>query len=177
MDNNAALLIFSSLFDNGNYAKEMLVVGRDVICTGYDQLQDTERNKKFFWLYKLLGLPYWNNMDHNKFCFVGWYGRSPGFMGILDLCAKGKTSWFRWLSLLIGQFIGVTADAGDTSGRKLQYLTWQLIKGKNFITKLLYRFWCWQLMRVYSFGIQQVYSIWYRASDHPLVTYSEDYIK
>ena len=178
MDNNVALLIFSAAFDDGNFAKEMRVAGHTVKCVGYDQMQDTERNKKFYWLYKLLGLPYWNNQDPHLFCFVGWYGRSPGFMAILDLCSNGETSLFRWVALLIGQFIGATAPAGDTSGRKLQYLVWQFIKGKNFITRALYKLWCWQLTRVYpNSGIKGVYSIWYQDAQHPIVTYSEDYIE
>ena len=65
MDNNVALLIFSAMYGNQEYAKRMREHGLTVKCTGVDLTQGAENNKKFYKWAKLLGwgkaINYWNN--------------------------------------------------------------------------------------------------------------------
>lgn len=181
MDNNAALLVFSALYGNSEYAKDMRDVGLNVTCTGTDQEQDPTRNNKFYPLAKLLGLGkvknFWNNQYPDKFCFPGWYGRSPGFMGLVDLCATGHTTWLRWAGILVGQFIGAFSEPTNSDARKLPYIVWQLLKHRNFFWKMFYKLWTHILINTYPTGMRAVYLRYYRNNEnHPLVTESLPYI-
>lgn len=180
MDNNSALLVFSAMFDDGRYAKDMRNLGLNVKCVGYDTTQDSENNKKYYPLAKLFsfGSPknYWNNNTSELFCFFGWYGRSPGFMGLIDLCATGKTTAFRHTALLVGQFLGSGDDPQNTDARTMTYLVWQFLKDKSIVHKFLYKVWCNKLLKYYPNGMKDVYEIYYNRfgnnPNHPLVKHT-----
>jgi len=183
MDNNSALLVFSAMFDGGRYARDMRYIGLNVNCVGYDTTQLAEQNKKFYPLAKILGCGspknYWNNNTENLFCFFGWYGRSPGFMGLIDICATGKTTPFRHLALLVGQFLGCNDDPQNTDARTMSYIIWQLLKNKSIVHKFLYKVWLNILLKYYPNGMKDVYEIYYNRfgtnPNHPLVKYTDKY--
>lgn len=180
MDNAVAHLTFSALYDNGAFAKRMLAHGKTVKAVDSDLSQDGVRNEKFYPIVNLLNLfrgprYYWNNQSPQLFCFTGWFGRSPGFMAYLKLCA-GKPLYIGWLWILIGQFIGSFSDTSDTDATKLPYILWQLLKDKNYFWRMAYKLWCWKLMRKYPNGMQDVYARYYDPN-HPIVTYSPAYIR
>ena len=180
MDNNSALLVYSSLFDNGRYANDMRNHGKNIICVGYDEIQDLNINKKFYKIAKVFGLGsiknYWNNNTPNLFCFFGWYGRSPGFMGLIDICATGHTTLFRHISLLIGQFLGSNSDPQNTDARTMSYLIWQVLKDKSKFHNWLYKIWLKKLIIHYPNGLKDVYNIYYNRNgdnpNHPIVKYT-----
>jgi hypothetical protein len=178
MDNSAALLVFSSMFGERTFATRMYFGGVNPACTGIDLTQDPERNKKFYWLAYLmsLGRPkfYWNNQHHDKFCFFGWYGRSPGFMGLLDICAGRDTSYFKLLCLFIGQFLCLFESKDSTSDRKLSYIVWcMLSKRRNRVWLLGYKLWLYVLNKQYPRGMKDVYAKYYQNDSHPIVTYTK----
>lgn len=177
MDNSSAILTFSAMFDNGRFAKDMREHGLTVKCTGYDTTQLVDMNKKVYPYLNILSLGriknYWNNNNPDKFCFFGWYGRSPGFMGLIDIAAKGSTTWFRHVSLLVGQFLGWKSPSTNTDARTMSYIIWQFLKDKSFIHKYLYKVWTKQLFKVYPNGMKDVYKIYYRSETHPLVVYTK----
>jgi len=180
MDNVSAILVFSYLFDSSGIASKIRNHGLNVICTGYDENQGAELNKKFYPLAKILGLGkvknYWNNNNPYKFCFFSWFGRSPGFMGLIDICATGKTTWFRHLALLIGQFLGSGSDPQNTDARTMAYLIWQVLKHRNWFHGWLYNIWLKKLIKYYPNGMKDVYNIYYNRfgdnPDHPIVKHT-----
>jgi len=177
MDNNVALLVFYYLFLGSNYyADRMTLHGATISCGGVDTLQAGEKNKKYYWLAWLvsLGRPknYWNNQRPNLFCFDGWYGRSPGFMGILSIAATNTTSTYRSLALAIGQFLPLLDKKGETSGIKLSYLVYQMLLKHSWKWKLDYWIWKKLLRLKYKGGMKEVYEIYY--GQHPIVEYCND---
>lgn len=176
MDNNVALLVFSSLYGNSEYASRMREHGLNVECTGIDSTQGAEQNKKFYPLAKLLGLGkvknYWNNNSSNLFNFFGWYGRSPGFMGLIDICATGNSSLFRKFSLLVGQMLGVFFSPKNQDSLRLPFIAWHLLKSRNVFWKAAYKVWCWKLFKSYPNGMRDVYAAYHANPDHPLAKYT-----
>lgn len=195
MDNNGSTLAFSGLFDEGAFAKRMKRHGERVECTGVlerdSRYYGLARFVTFMWVlcrpwlwpsYIKTGLKpkfYWNNTQPELYTLFGWYGRSPGFLGLMDLAAQGYTSPFRWLGVLVGQFLGVFEKTGNTDARKLPYVSWYfLTKGTRWwdrwIWKLFYRLWVFILMKQYPNGMNDVYKIYYN-DNHPIVTRSKRY--
>jgi hypothetical protein len=177
MDNSSAILTFSAVFDNGRFAKDMRERGRTQKCEGYDDIAgNVAMNKKFYPLALILGLGrprnYFNNNRPSYFCFFGWFGRSPGFMGLIDIASKGSTTWFRHIALLVGQFLGSSDPASNTDARTMSYIIWQFLKDKSFIHKMLYKVWTKKLYKVYPDGMSEVYNIYYKNRSHPLVIYT-----
>lgn len=176
MDNNVALLTFSCLYGNSEYAGRMREHGITVKCTGIDTTQGVEQNKKFYPLAKFLCLGkvknYWNNNNSNLFNFFGWYGRSPGFMGLIDICAIGDSSWFRKFSLLVGQMLGVFFSPKNQDSLRLPFIAWHLLKDRNKIWNFAYKIWLWRLFKTYANGMQDVYSAYHANPNHPLVKYT-----
>lgn len=180
MDNNIALLTFSSLFDKSRYAIDAREHGLNVQFQGVDWEQGPAGNGIQFaiaWLINGFKPPknFWNNTKPGWFAGWGWYGRSPGYMGFLDYCATGNTTLFRGLSLWVGQFLGCFADTGNTDARKLPYIVWQRMEKQNLFWRLSYKLWCFILMRQYPEGMKTVYSKYFK-SDHPMNKYSIDYL-
>lgn len=164
MDNTSAILTFSALFDGGAYGRRMLKHMRKTECSGPDVHYDIDRSKAWFTKAKILsfGKPkYWNNQYPEEFCFAGWWGRSPGFMGLLKMVAGEWVGPFGQLSVLVGQFLGCFQEKTNTDARKLPYVVWQYLKQRNFIWKTFYKLWCWKLMRDYPRGMKDVYKIYY----------------
>jgi hypothetical protein len=177
MDNTCALLTFSALFEKGGFAKRMLSRGLSRISYP-DEYQDAEDNKKFFKIARILSLglyPRWvfNNQHPTQFCLQGWFGRSPAMVGLIKMASGKWTNPFLWLSVLVGQFLGVFKPTGDTDARKLSYVVWQLLKKRSWFWKQAYKVWCWKLMKDYPNGMKDVYQIYYRNETHPIKTYSK----
>jgi hypothetical protein len=203
MDNNGAHLVFSALFDGGGYAKRMWEVGETVQCVGPDFEQDPLTNMQYFdlariitatqmiyrpwrwlgWAKSKFGPKYfWNNTRPGEFALWGWYGRSPGFLGLLDMTAGKWSTVFRWASILIGQFVGCFAPVGNTDARKLPYVSWYyLVRGtpwhSRWFWKLMYRIWVKILLLDYSGGMLDVYAIYYGDPEHPIHRYAERYFE
>lgn len=175
MDNNAALLVFSRLFGGKDFAYRMRERGLKVRASTFDTTYDAELHARCWpWVMLLyLGKPsqFWNNQRPDEFCFSGWFGRSPGFLGLIDLAYVEYTSIFRNLSLLVGQFLCLREPLDSTSDRKLSYVVWQMLITQGKTWRVAYWIWDKLLRRQYKNGMSDVYSIFY-GSDHPIVKYS-----
>jgi hypothetical protein len=180
MDNAGAMLTFSALFDDSNYAERSYDHGNDVMCDGIDETQDVGNNKKWYWLADALNLwrgPkwFWNCSNPNKFCFNGWHGRSPGFKAYLKMTSNRFVGPWGQFCILVGQFLGCFKKTTDTDARKLPYCNWQYLKKRNFIWNLFYKLWCKILMWQYPNGMRDVYSIYFKDPNHPLRIYSKPF--
>jgi len=180
MDNTVAWLAFSALFDNGEFANRMLLVGQNVCAEGVDETQDAEKNKKFFPFAKLLNFGtiknYWNNQNPELFCFQGWFGRSPAMLGLLRMTANKWCNPFLWLSVLVGQFVTAFKDPTDTDARKLPYVCWQYLRTRSKFWELMYKLWCFILLKYYPNGMKDVYDIYYLDKNHPIIKYSKQFV-
>lgn len=202
MDNNGSSLIFSAMFGDREFAKRMKEHGEAVICEGPLSREDHEKwyvpaslvtilftvgcRPWLWWRFaknKFRPLNYWNNTEPEKFALWGWYGRSPGFLGLVDMCAQGYTSPGRWISLLVAQFIGVLfKDKDDLDQRKLPYTTWYFLTKKTGIMqrwfwRLMYKLWVKLLLRTYPNGMQDVYAGYYQDANHAIRKHSIPYFK
>lgn len=180
MDNTGAIAIFSGLCDRGGFSERSYEHGRDVMCDGYDDDQNLEGNRKYYWVANALGFflgprYFWNCNKPTKFCVAGWHGRSPGHIAILKLTAGKWVGPFGQLALLVGQFVGCFKEASDTDARKLPYCVWQFLKKRSFVWKLFYKLWCFILMKQYKNGMIDVYRAYYQDPSHPIHRYSKPY--
>lgn len=193
MDNSGSVAAFSGLI-GGGLAKRMKEYGESVQCTG---VQDQQYyllarfvtaayaiwRPKMLWSFIKNGFKpmlFWNNENPGVFTTGQWFGRSPGHLGMYDLAAQGYTSPFRWLAVLVGQFLGCFADVGNTDARKLPYVGWYFLTHgtkwwDRWFWKLAYRVWVYVLLRQYPNGMRDVYSIYYGDPNHPIRKYSKRY--
>jgi hypothetical protein len=176
MDNETALLTFSALFAFGNYAERVFNRGSGENCMGYEQ----ESDKTLYWLCKILNFGhakyFWNVTNPDKFSTLSWFGRSPAFMGLLKMTSNKWCNPVLWLSVLAGQFLGCASDPNNTDARTLSYIIWQYLNTRSFVWRSLYKLWCWQLLRVYPNGMQEVYKQYYlQDPNHPIIKYSKKY--
>lgn len=186
MDNDGSILLFSALFGDRAYAKRHRDHGLNVECTGIDEVDDVERNKKYYFLarvistFQLAGFfkakHYWNNQRPEKFNLFGWYGRSPGHLGFTDICATGDSTWFRKVGVFVGQMLAIFAKPGSTDPWKLSYIGWYYLKHRGWIWKMGYKIWTHFLMKRYPGGMKDVYSIYYQDPNHPLRKYAKPYM-
>lgn len=201
MDNTVAIFAFSGCFDEGGFAKRSKIHGHTVTCTGIDPSLneiDTERSRKAYpwahltsfltvivrpWLWlrwaknKFRPINFWNNASVDKFVHRGWFGRSPGWLGMQDLVAQGYTHPFRYLLLIVGQFYPCFKPTTDLDGRKLPYVVWYfLINNTRFwdrwFWRLLYRLWHVILIKQYPNGMKDVYAGYYGDPNHPIRKYT-----
>ena len=187
MDNNTAALVFSGIFGERKFAKNMDKLGKTVKCDGLDQ----ESDKKWYvlatvvsilTLYGIKPKNYWNCQRPSKFCFKGWFGRSPGFMALLRHVRYGFALPLKLLFILIGQFLTLLRNPKETSDKKLAYVTWYYLTKKTpfwerWAWKLAYKNWVKRLLKTYPNGMRDVYAIYYTDPKHPLHTYSPSHFK
>lgn len=172
MDNQAALLTFSALFDNGRYANDCLSYGERTICEEYEPA-----HKKYFYLARFLhgAVKYcWNVEKPKVFNLRGWWGRSPGFLGMLKMTSNKPVSIFENIAVFIGQFVGVFRPLSDCDARTLPFITWQYLRTRSPVWEVAYNFWDFILRKQYGGGIGQVYARYYLDKDHPLLRYTKD---
>lgn len=172
MDNHVARLAFDLRHNDGLFARAMKKHGQEVVCDGPDTSSYAEDNKKFFPIAKIFGLGrvrnYWNNMHPNLFCFFSWFGRSPGFMGLLDVAATGSSSLFRKFALWVGTVGGSFWSRPDDNDQwKLGLVVWWAMRGRGAIWRLGEWIWKKRLTKFYPRGIVEVYARYY-GSDHPI---------
>lgn len=180
MDNATALIVFSELFDDSRFSKKLYMHGELTFATGLDDYQDKSRTLKYYpiaWLLNRCKIPnQFYNIRHNLWSIQSWWGRSPGFMGLLELSAINRTSWFRYFALWVGQFVPLFQDKNQTSDKKLTYIVWQWLKTRNKFWALSYKLWCFILVKIHPRGMKDVYAI-YHGENHPIAKYSENYLK
>lgn len=180
MDNLGAILLFSKLFDNSSFAKRMRDHGLNVEC---EDIDDSDvRNVKFSLIcaivstFQLAGFfkakNFWNVSAPTHFNLEGWFGRSPGFMGWLDIAATRVTNTFRAFGLFVGQMLSVRAEKGNIDAWKLPYLIWWDLKDRGRIWRWGFNYWQKKLYEMYPGGMQEVYSIAYQDPNHPIRKYS-----
>ncbi len=182
MDNFTALLAVSGKHDDGVFAKLAYKHGQNTRADTWDKLQKPELNEKFFKIANILSFwrgPrfFWNNQRPEQFCLDGWFWRSPAMMGLLKMTASKCTTPLQWIGLLVGQFLGVFKPVEDTDARKLAYVSWQYLKERGIFWNLMYKIWCWKLMKDYPRGMIDVYAHYYGDQNHPLVLYSKPFVK
>lgn len=179
MDNATALIVFSELFDNSRLSKKLYMHGEITRASGLDAAQDRHRNFKYYpiaWLLNGFKAPRrFYSVRPSDWSLQSWWGRSPGFMGLLELAATGRTSLFRKTSLWIGQLITALEDRQSTSNKKLAYMVWQWLKTKGLFWRLSYKLWCFIMSLRHKEGMPDVYRIYYGES-HPLVTHSPKFL-
>lgn len=176
MDNYGAMLVFSALYGNNEFAVRVREHGLSIRANGIDETQGAEINKKVYPLAVILNgfrkpKNFWNNNDPTKFCMFSWFGRSPGFMGLIDIAATGKTSLFRSFSLWVGQMLGVLKSEKDPDGWRLSFNVWQLVKNRSWIWRKGYDIWCKKLITLYPGGMTDVYKD-YGWGKHPMAKWS-----
>lgn len=197
MDNTGAIAAFSALFAGSSQVRRMKEYGESVECYGVDPSDSGQyyvlasivtavysiARPWMLWSFlknRLRPKLFWNNTNPGQFTTGQWFGRSPGHLGVYDLAAQKFTSPFRWLAILVGQFLGCFADVGNTDARKLPYVGWYfLTKGtgwwERWFWKLAYRVWVFVLLRQYPNGMRDVYARYYGDPNHPIRKYSKRY--
>ncbi len=179
MDNATALIIFSELFDDSRLSKELYKHGELTFARRIDDAQDYERSFKYYpiaWAYNKFKAPnQFYNVRPYDWSIQSWWGRSPGFMALLELSALDRTSWFRLFALWVGQFLPLFQPKQETSDKKLTYIVWQWLKSRNKFWNLSYRLWCYMLIRIHPEGMRDVYKIYY-GEDHPLTKHTPRYL-
>ena len=135
-------------------------------------------NKSTYLIAKILGLGHikycYNPSQPTKYCFAGWYGRSPAILAMMDIAATGTTSFFREACLFVSQMMGAYTPVSNLDGRKLSYVAWQALKGRNKFWAWGYRHWCKKLMKDYNNGMETVYCLYY-GENHPLTNWTHIY--
>lgn len=179
MDNATALIIFSELFDDSRLSKDLYKHGELTVAKRIDDAQDNERSFKYYpiaWLYNRCTAPkQFYNVRPYDWSIQSWWGRSPGFMALLELSALDRTSWFRYFALWVGQFLPLFQPKQETSDKKLTYIVWQWLKTRNKFWNLSYRLWCYGLIKIHPQGMQDVYRIYY-GDTHPLTKHTPRYL-
>lgn len=185
MDNTCAWLTFSAMFDEGKFADRMYLHGQNTFATGVDDTQDKEKNEKFYPYAKWFNINtfgkvknFWNSQHPDKFCFQGWFGRSPAMLGLLRMTSGRWCNPILWLSVLVGQFAGAWNDPYDSDARTLAYINWHYLRTRSIFWELAYKLWCKVLMKHYKNGMIDVYKQYYGdkgENTHPLVKYSKPY--
>ena len=185
MDNTCAWLTFSALFDDGQFANRMFIHGQKTFADGIDETQDKEKNEKYYNYAKWFNIltfgkvkNFWNNQNSNKFCFQGWFGRSPAMLGLLKMTSGRWCNPLLWISVLIGQFVGAFNNVNDCDARTLPFINWQYLKNRSFFWNIAYKIWCKILIKYYPNGIKDVYLMYYKdkgENTNPLIKYSQPY--
>lgn len=183
MDNHIARLAWPYIIgrNDDEFAKRMKLHGETVICTGPDMSDNynnkPEENYRWFnityWLYGKQITHFWNCANPDKFTFFGWFGRSPGMMGTMEICATGTTSLFKYFSVFVAQMISAFTSADNLDSKKLAFMGIQPLKNKNWFWKQVYRFWYWRLTKQYKTDkpMKEIYAKYFKRHDHPIIRY------
>jgi len=182
MDNTCAWLTFSALFDEGKFADRMYQHGQNIRAVGVDETQDADKNAKYYPYAKWFNIltfgkvkNFWNSQNPDKFCFQGWFGRSPAMLGLLRMTSGRWCNPFLWLSVLVGQFAGAWKDPSDCDARTLSYINWQYLKTRSIFWRFAYKIWCNVLLSYYPKGMNDVYNRYYLDKNHPIIKYSKPF--
>jgi hypothetical protein len=182
MDNTCAWLTFSALFDEGKFADRMYRHGQNIRAVGVDETQDADKNAKYYPYAKWFNIltfgkvkNFWNSQNPDKFCFQGWFGRSPAMLGLLRMTSGRWCNPFLWLSVLVGQFAGAWKDPSDCDARTLSYINWQYLKTRSIFWRFAYKIWCNVLLSYYPKGMNDVYNRYYLDKNHPIIKYSKPF--
>lgn len=182
MDNYTARLTFTYLLNKripnyDHFAHAMKVWCFDKAPSVVDT--NDPNSAKTFLLAKIVGFGKvryaFNAMHPGQYCFTSWWGRSPALLGLMDIVADNRTSWFRNVSLAVGQFLGSFTPTNNLDGRTLSYVSWQVLKDRNRVWKFLYKLWVKKLMKQYPNGMQTVYAQYFSDKNHPIIKYSKAY--
>ena len=180
MDNDIGLMCLGYMLCDNTYAKKHRLAGLNVVCNGVassDDLRYLKLAKVISTLQRISWFKpknYWNNQDPSKFCLFGWYGRSPGHMGLIDICATGSTTLFRGASLWVAQMLAIFSVKGNTDPWKLSYVSWYHLHDRGAMWRLGYKLWRRQLLKMYPRGMKDVYALYYRNENHPIVKWSKE---
>lgn len=180
MSNAIALIVFSELFDDSRFSKELYKHGELTRAKNLDSYQDQEKTFKYYpiaWLLSGLKAPNrFYNIRQYDWSIQSWWAKSPSFVALLKLSAIDRVSWLEILSLWIGLFIPLFQSKTLVEDKRVAYTVWQWLKKRNRIWNLSYKLWCFLLTRIYPEGMVEVYRI-YHGPDHPIVKYSQRYLK
>lgn len=178
MDNQSALLTFSALYGNGEYATRMYEYGQNTRINGMDMVSAPELTLKTYplaWLINGFKLPknVWNVEAPGKFNIRAWWGRSPSLLGLSRMTAGKWCNPLLWLSVLVGQFTGAFVDKNNSDARTLPFVVWQYLKTRSVFWRLAYKVWYFILKRYYPDGMRDVYAQYYRDQNHPIIKYTK----
>lgn len=177
MDNQSALLAFSALYGNNEYAQRMYEYGQCFQVDGIDFESKPEETLKFYpiaWLLNGFKAPknVWNVQYPEKFNIRAWWGRSPSLLGLSRMTSKNFCNPFLWLSVLVGQFVGLFANKNDSDARTLPFIVWQYLKTRSIFWRLAYKVWHFVIKKQYPNGMRDVYKMYYR-NDNPITKYTK----
>lgn len=167
MDNHVARLSFDLKYNGGAFA-------RDMIRYQKEQRNDGHAGGSKWWhlLAKAVGLGRarysYNPVHPNLFHWHGWFGRSPGFIGLVNIAAYGSASLFTRFAFWVGTVVSALfTKKDDLDSWKLGYVALWGMRGRG----LAWRFgeWIWKkrLLKFYPKGIVEVYARYYGV-DHPI---------
>lgn len=140
------------------------------VDTSYWEAAKVKQNKWGYIVAKLTGTEQLcvNPHDPQGFCFFSWYGRNPATLALIDLVAQGETTLFRKLALLVSLQI-FENKYEETDSKKLGFLCWHIIAntvGIRGLYKLGFNLWQKRVLKLYPYGLKQIYEVFYRDHNH-----------
>ena len=173
MDNTVALLTFSAIYGKGRFAKRMYDRGELRVKDGLDLHDQPEKTQKMYKWAKLLNFGFapkhvWNVHSPTRFNIRAWWGRSPAMLGLSRMTAGKFCNPFLWLSVLVGQFVGVFKHPEDSDSRTLPYVVWHYLKTRSVFWRLMYKLWYYLAFTRYNYSLKQVYTNYFTFANYPL---------
>lgn len=177
MDNTVALLAFSAVYDGGKFAKRVYDRGQ-MRVRGLDLHDQPEKTQKMYKWARLLNFGcdpkgVWNVANPDQFNIRAWWGRSPAMLGLIRMTSGKFCNPFLWLSVLVGQFVGVFKHPEDSDSRTLPYVVWHYLKTRGCFWRLAYKLWYYLAFTRYKYSLKQVYTNYF-GSSYELVKYTDN---
>lgn len=160
IENVIALVIFSELFDGSRLSKELYKHGELTRAKRLDYDGEEESLKAYPIAWILNGFKPPNRFYNTKpfdWSIQTWWGKSPFFIGLLQLSAINRTSFIKKVALIFGLF---------SKNHRINYLVWQWLKKRNKKWNLLYKTWKLVVKYLYKTTIENEYKKHYK-QHHP----------
>lgn len=178
-DNYSARLAFSLINKDDQFGQRMYDYSESSKSEfiGYDSTSNESAsrlaaNKTEYPLARILGLgkiKYCYNQSHpREFCGLGWFQWALGLMALMDYSRRGWTTPLRFIGLTISQMMGMFSSTSNLDARKLAYVVWYPLSKRNLYWKILYKIWCWKLMKDYPEGMKTVYEQYFQDPNNPI---------
>lgn len=145
IENAIALIVFSELFDDGRLSKRLYRHGELTRATKIDSTQSPQTNLRFYplaWLLSGFSIPNrFYNTRPNEWSFDSWWGKAPSFVGLLELSAVDRTSFFKKTMLLVYLFASLLETEPPFFKKRLSIIIWSWLKRRGKIWGLSFFLW------------------------------------
>ena len=128
-------------------------------------------------LYGITHYGFYNPTD--KFQWAAFQWRQPQLLFAM-LCASNNYKWYKFFQWPLAVHTALTilvscynTPKGDTDPRRLSWLLIQTVKNDSWLCKVASYFWYKRLYNVYTNGMKDVASIYYK-DNHPFTRYWVD---